>query len=428
MVASRTGSAARRQAAKPLPGAVWQAHVVDAGAITAELGRLWRRFGANDALDLARKERSAVDDGGAANGVQMRASTLNLTAVAQSRAGGERIEDAVTHLSDLYPSRATILIADAERGNDDEGGLDVRVALLEQPQEKGRPAVRFECVTVEVGAANERYLASIASPLLVADLPDFLWWTGNAVRDSGLFADLIEVSDRLLLDSAGFGDAGAELRHLAVLLSRTHGCPKMSDFAWARLTPWRQLITQFFDPPSSRTALDALDGVTISYGGVGGDGRSGFSGALLFAGWLGARLGWRAPGELLPARGEPGTWRMTARAGRRGREREVSLLLRQSSDALAGRCLGEVVLLADGGKAGEFRVERIDPLGLATASEGPEMPAVRRMIFAGELDDAALLADELRMFGRDPVFEEALTFAASLAPEASEDAIGAARP
>lgn len=424
MVAATRGPAPRkRQPARPLPGAVWQAHVLDASAISAELNQLWGRFSVADGPVWAGRERSFDDDPTPASSVQMRASTLNLTAVARSRAGGERIEDAVIHLSDLYPSRATILVADPDREETTNPGLDVRVALLEQPGEKGRPAVRFECVTVEVGASNERYLASIASPLLVADLPDFLWWTGNTAAGSGLFKDLIEISDRLILDSAGFGDPAAELRHLASLLKRTHGCPKMSDFAWARLTPWRQLITQFFDPPSSRVALEALDHVVVTYGAESADGTSGFSAALLLTGWLGARLRWRAPGELLPVRDEPGSWRMTLRAGGRGREREVALLLRPVPTALADRCLGEVLLSADGGTAGAFRVERIDPLGLATASEGPGMPAVRRMIFAGSPDDAALLADELRMFGRDPDFEEALTFAATVAPAGDEGGV-----
>jgi hypothetical protein len=408
-----------------LPGAVWQAHVLDAGAIATELNGLWRRFSGGDGPVGGDPAHPPEENPNPASSVQMRASTLNLVAVARSRTVGTRIEDAVTHLSDLYPSRATILIADPDRADDTDPGLDVRVALLEQPGEKGRPAVRFECVTVEVGANNERYLASIASPLLVADLPDFLWWAGNAVAGSDLFKDLVEVSDRLILDSAGFGDPARELRHLASLLTRTQGCPKMSDFTWARITPWRQLITQFFDPPSSRAALDALDRVVVTYGAADADGRSGLSGALLLAGWLGSRLDWRAPGELLPVLDQPGAWRMTLRAGGRGRRREVSLLLRPTPTRLAERCLGEVLLSADGGAAGEFRVERIDPLGLATASEGPGMPAVRRMVFSGLPDDAALLADELRMFGRDPDFEAALTFAATVAPASDDGGVGA---
>ena len=417
MVGSSLGTAARRQVARPLPGATWQAHVLDAAAITGELNRLWARFGGERRPEPAGYGHGAGDDDQPVS-VQMRASTLNLTAVARSRGDAERIEDAVTRLSDLYPSRATILVADPEHPRGEGGGLDVRVALLEQEGEKGRPAVRFECVTVEVGAEDERYLASIASPLLVADLPDFLWWVSDSVGGSELFNGLIEVTDRLIVDSARFGDAATELRHLAALIGRGQGCPRLSDFAWARLAPWRQLIAQFFDPPATRAALDALDEVTISYAVAGPDRRSGLSAALLLAGWLCSRLGWQAPGELVPERDEPGAWRVTLRAGGRGHRREVLLALRPTTNHLAARCLGAVNLAARGAAAGTFGAERTDELGVTTVSQAPGMAPVRRMVYAAIPDDAALLADELRIFGRDATFEAALAFAADLAPDA----------
>jgi len=404
----------QRPPARPLPGATWQAHVVDAGAITAALNRLWAEHSDDrrSVTEVARRE----DDTLAAS-VQMRASTFNLTAVARSRAASRRIEDAVTRLSELYPSRATILVADPARGPAPEPGLDVRVALLEQPGGKGRPAVRFECVTVEVSAASERQLASIASPLLVADLPDFLWWAGESVVGSPLFDDLVAVSDRLMVDTAAAANPGVELRALVELLGREGGCPKLSDFAWARLTPWRQLVSQFFDPPHTRQALAALDEVTITYGQTDNEGRSGLSAALLFAGWLGSRLGWQPPGELLPARDRAGGWRATIRAGERVQRREVVLTLRPVRARHAARGLGRVDLVADGGNGGVFWVERVDELELTTCSELPGLPRMCRMAYAAVPDEAALLADELRVFGRAPVYEAALAVAATLAPE-----------
>jgi glucose-6-phosphate dehydrogenase assembly protein OpcA len=291
----------------------------------------------------------------------------------------------------------------------------VRVSLLEQDAGKGRPAIRFECVTVEVAAVDERHLASIASPLLVVDLPDFLWWVGDTLAGSELFSDLLEVSDRVIVDSGAFLDPSAELRHLSALLCRAQGCPRLSDFAWARLVPWRQVITQFFDPPPARDALASLDEVTITYGNASA--TSGFTAALLLAGWLGSRLDWQPPGELVPARDDPGAWRATLRAGARGRRRELVLTLRRSPSPVAGPSLGQVLLAAHGTAAARFHVERTDPLGLSTLSSTREKPEVRRLVYAEEPDDAALLADELRIFGRDPVFEAALAFASGLVPD-----------
>ena len=419
MGGSRLATGTRRPPARPLPGATWQAHVLDAGAITAELNRLWGKFGTTPRSEPAPIQGQAADDAQPV-GVLMRASTLNLIAVGRSHADAERIEDAVARLSDLYPSRATILIADPGRAEETGPGLDVRVALLEQPGDRGRPAVRFESVTVEVSAENERHLASIASPLLVVDLPDFLWWASDSAAGSELFEDLLDVVDRLIVDTAAFADPAVELRHLAALPTRTQGCPKLSDFAWARLGPWRQLVIQFFDPPAMRQALEALDEVAITYGAAGSNGGSGFTGALLFAGWLASCLGWHPPAALVPARGEPGTWRATLRAGSRGRRHEVVLTLRPTRNPLADRSLAEVRLAAHGASTGSFRVERVDPLGLTTWSQAPDVPPVCRMVYAEIPDEPALLTDELRVFARDPVFEAALAQAATLVPDATD--------
>ena len=66
----------------------------------------------------------------------------------------------------------------------------------------------------------------------------------------------------------------------------------LGDLAWARLSPWRRLTTQFFDVPGTLPVLDLIDEVSVTYGNSAHQ-WSGFSGALLYAGWLGSRLGWR---------------------------------------------------------------------------------------------------------------------------------------
>lgn len=411
MTASHATSA-NRPHARPIPGATWAGHVLEAGAIAKELARLW-------GLVTVAGSRPVTPPPGAEEegpvGVLTRASTLNLTAVARSRHDAERVERTVTRLGDLYPSRATILVADPEIAHHEDPGLDVRVALLEQEPVRGRPAVRFESVVVEAHADDERQLASIAEPLLVADLPDFVWWAADSTTGSELFADLCGLADRLIVDTAGAANPAGDLVHLAAILAQGGSPPRLSDFAWQRLGPWRTLIAQFFDPLALRPALDAIDEVRITYGEAGPDGRTGFTGALLLAGWLGTRLGWQAPGELVRPRGDANQWRATLRAGARQERREVTLTVKPAPDPMAGCGLAAVRLLA--GDAGTFRIERFDPEELATISQASGAPTSRRMVYAAVPDEAALLAEELRHFGHDGVYEEALAFAATLAPD-----------
>ena len=168
--------------------------------------------------------------------------------------------------------------------------------------------------------------------------------------------------------------------------------------------------------PAAAAGPDLIDEATITYANSPSH-WSGFTGALLFAGWLGSRLHWRTPGELLPVRGDPNVWRATLRAGTAGRQREVTLTLRPTAKPLAASTLLDIRLAADGGKAGFFTVERLDGNEISTTSDCPELPNIVRTVFAPLPTEADLLGEELRVFGHDPVFEAALAFATDMAPE-----------
>jgi glucose-6-phosphate dehydrogenase assembly protein OpcA len=403
-----------RAVARPIPGASWQARVHDASEVTSQLHALWRRYAET-------QQTTASSGNGRGRGATWpmataRAATLNLIVATRSRPAAMRVRETVSALSDIYPSRATVLIADPAQTNGAADAMDVQVDLLEQAATRGRPAIVFECVTVDVSTENERQLASIASPLLVPDLPDFLWWSADILDGGALFSELIAVADRLIVDSAMSPYAAGAMQSLLGFTGSHDDRPALTDFAWARLAPWRRLTTQFFDAPAALPILDLIDEATLTYS-HSPHRWSGFSSALLFAGWLGSRLNWRTPGELLPVRGDPNVWRATLRAGAAGHQREVTLTLRPTAQALAASTLLDVRLAADGGKAGFFSIERLDNDEISTISDCPDLPNRVRTVFAPLPDEADLLGEELRMFGRDPIFEAALAFAADMAPE-----------
>lgn len=422
-VAGRTGRAA--VPAQAVLAASWQAHMVDAGAVHDELNRLW------DQLESGQDRAESVEgfdgvtapegspaqlarDGarGSIGSDRMRANTLNLIAVAHSTSEAKRIESAVVHLGELYPSRAIVLVADPDHESGEDPGLDVRVGLLEQPAEKGRPVVRFECITIEADSRSASHLANVASPLLVAELPDFLWWPGDSPSASPLFHDLTEIADRLIVDTAALSEPGRDLRTLAALMTG-RACPMVSDFAWARLTPWRQLVAQFFDAPASRPCLDCIDLVQIVYGPRNQSGTSGLTAALLTAGWLATRLGWMATSGLERTRtGYRLPLRTVSRRNQPGRD--LTIELRSVANPAFDRGLGLISFRAVGDAPGTFTIERVNDAGLATTSETPNMPPASRMVYAEQPDDPDLLGPELHAFGRDRVFEESLTFVASL--------------
>ncbi len=421
-LAGRTGRAAAP--ARAVLAASWQAQVVDAGAVHDELNRLWDQLetvqdregveGGDGSMAPEGSPAQLARDGarGTIGSDRMRANTLNLIAVARSGPEAKRIETAIGHLADLYPSRAIVLVADPGHVTGENPGLDVRIGLLEQPGEKGRPAVRFECITIEADSRSASHLANVASPLLVAELPDFLWWPGDSPGTSPLFHDLTEIADRLIVDTAALSEPGRDLRTLASLISG-RACPMLSDFAWARLTPWRQLVAQFFDAPGSRPCLQCIDQVQIVYAPRNHAGASGLSAALLTAGWLATRLGWMATSGLERTRtGYRLPLRTVSRRNQPGRD--VTIQLQSVSSPAFDSALGRVAFRAAGDAPGTFTVERVASAGLATTSETPNMPPVSRMVYSEPPDDTDLLGPELHAFGRDRVYEESLAFVASL--------------
>src|SRR5256712_10720685 len=171
----------------------------------------------------------------------------------------------------------------------------------------GRPTsacsrlVCYEQILVRAHGDVEDRLASAVIPLLVPDLPVFLWWTAAAPHGSRSFGDLLRLPDRLVVDSADFARPEVTLPIIANITEAARGLFGLTDLNWTRLTPWREIATAFFDVPSWRLFLDGITGLRVGFA-VDMDGRDIHpSQALLFVGWLASRLGWRPLEMLAPS-------------------------------------------------------------------------------------------------------------------------------
>ena len=100
-------------------------------------------------------------------------------------------------------------------------------------------------------------LPGAVRPLLEADLPLVLWWTGDPRKHEPLFRDLADECSRLILD---LPDPGADAGALRLGLDPALG-PCSRDSAWFGLARWRELVAQFFDPPATREKLNRIDSV-----------------------------------------------------------------------------------------------------------------------------------------------------------------------
>ena len=323
-----------------------------------------------------------------------RASVLNLVVVTneETAPGVTRV---VSELSGRYPSRVVLIVSDPD---EEETNLEVGLSSF-CGLRRGLPGGNQVCaeqIKIHVEGPPARHLESLAGPLLIPDLPVFLWYPNGEVPRSPECDGMAALADRLILDSGAADGCGASLRGIASLLEES-GVPAVGDLQWSALSSWRSLVADLFAPPERAGELAGIRRAEIQHG------PAGECQALLFAGWLSNALGWRPVSATRPEGARE--FRFAGPSG------DVSLEL---ASGLREGALDRVCLFS-----GEFtfgvQVSRRGDLAGAcsTVMRGDELVGERTSNLGPSGPDA-LLGEELGFPGRDETYESALRRAVEL--------------
>jgi glucose-6-phosphate dehydrogenase assembly protein OpcA len=316
-----------------------------------------------------------------------------------------------------HPSRAIVLAADPKA---DGPTLNASITAHCNPGPEGAEPICFEVVVLSVHGEAADHLAGIVAPLLIHDLPTHIWWPGDPPFADPIFDQLVEMGDRVLVDSDEFSDLLHGLRRLTTLRRRSG----VGDLAWQRLAWWQELTAEFFDAPRFRRYLPNLNRLTIRYAippthkprrarkarGVlhtPSNVSSPLAGPMLYAGWIASRIEWRRYATTLPLK--DGNLRLKLE----GRHEMVDLQVEAvETDALPPGELVAVRLRAFGEMgAAEFIIERsTDEAVVASNADG--MTALLRRMPMELPTESELLAADLVMDRHDPVYESAVRAAA----------------
>ena len=231
--------------------------------------------------------------------VQVRTSVLNLVICTPDIETAQRASKILRELSSTHLARVTLLILDSEENAPSSLHAWVTLRCFSMISDLMRHC--FEQATILASGSAVRSIANIIQPLLKPDLPVYLWWLGDPPgRNDPTFIGLVDISSRMIVDSTGFFNPEQDIGTLSTLFDTTPECA-LSDLNWGRITPWRQLISQFFDVPEYRTYLSGVTSIEIEHCVAPiatqmrtemGDVSPNPARALLLAGWLKERLGW----------------------------------------------------------------------------------------------------------------------------------------
>ncbi len=238
---------------------------INVAAIEDQIRALWQEIGEQHA-----------DSGH----VVTRVCTLTLISYGANAELSRRVRSAVPAVFGAHPCRALLIEAG---GGESELSAWV-TTVCQRPVDDGEQ-VCCEQITLTVGETMRRRLPGTVLPLVVSDLPLFVWWPGPLHAVSNVRTQLFAHADRWLVDSADFLDPLHDLARLYEML-RVDETVAVSDLTWARLTPWRTMVAQIFDHPTVRPALDHIGTLTITMGRHQ-------AAALLGVGWVASCLGWQ---------------------------------------------------------------------------------------------------------------------------------------
>ena len=375
-------------------------------AIAAQLAQMW--------TSPAKGGDATVTEKGMAHA---RASVLNLIVMVPDEEAATRVVETMIGLGVRHPSRAIVLAADPKAGGPT---LNASITAHCNPGPEGAEPICFEVVVLSVHGEAAEHLAGIVAPLLIHDLPTHIWWPGDPPFADPIFDQLVEMGDRVVVDSDEFSDLLIGLRRLTNLRRRSG----VGDLAWRRLAWWQELTAEFFDAPRFRRYLPNLNRLMIRYAVAGAhksrrarkprgalhtpsNVAAPLAGPMLYAGWIASRIEWRRHTTIVPQK--DGRLRLKLE----GRHEMVDLQIEPvETDALPPGELIAVRLKAFGETgAAEFIIERsADEAVVASNADG--MTALLRRMPMELPTESELLSADLVMDQHDAVYESAVRAAA----------------
>lgn len=181
----------------------------------------------------------------------------------------EQARAALEGMAERHPSRTILLFPEPDA---DDNRIDARAEVERWEVPDTDRGLVTEVVELTLRGSRAEAPASIIEPLLISDLPVFLRWRGEPPWGAQQLEQLVDVTDRLIVDSIEWADVPGPYRRLAELFPRCAA----SDIAWARTSRWRSHLA---------TLWPAIGDVrTVGVRGTAAQ-------AWLLCGWLRSRLG-----------------------------------------------------------------------------------------------------------------------------------------
>lgn len=369
---------------------------VDIAAIEDQLRELWKDMAGEGDKSGEDKTRPVA-----------RASVLNLVVYVESTEQAQSASEAIADLTVENPCRAIIVIAGP---GDQPSTIRAWISAHCHGLSPANKVVCCEQISLEASGMAVKELSPTIFPLLISDLPVFLWWKGTRLFGVEFLEGFSGVCDRLIIDSKRFTSPEADFPRLQSYLESHRDRLAVSDVAWHRLLQWRELAAQFFDAAVFRVHLPHIAKVVIEFNEPAADGGGIPPQAYLLAGWLASRLQW----GVQSGNAINGGHKFQMRAKEDGRTVTVIIQPTEAQEVLCGHLVSLEISTGDEW-ATTFRIAKGEsPQFAQTEIAFTNLPPYRRVVPLRIYNEVELIARQLEIFGHDPIYEQSIAMAADI--------------
>jgi glucose-6-phosphate dehydrogenase assembly protein OpcA len=258
---------------------------VDIAKIEKELKSLWQ----------------SASESGDVTGSVTRACAINLILYSEDADAETVAGDVLDDITTRHPCRAILAISRQSATPSLEAWVSARCHITDS---KSGKQICCEQITVRSEGNGPNELTSVVLPLVISDLPVFLWWRAKKV-DFASVRPFLSYVDELIVDSAkdeGSCNFFSDVIHIiGAYLEEKHGAQiVVSDLNWRRSLLWREALALSFDEQHGHLSVAALrdvKSVDISFAASGKSECSGhLNQTLLYIGWLANKLNWQFKG------------------------------------------------------------------------------------------------------------------------------------
>ena len=232
---------------------------VEIGKIEQELKKLWQK----------------------GEGAMTRASLMNLAVYSEVPGSLQANTQLMARITENHACRGIVIEADCHAGDNQ---VNAWISAHCHVSSVGSKQVCSEQISFLLKGGCTTQLPSIVLSNLDSDLPLCLWWQEEFRQPMN--PQLWAWVDRVIYDSHAWTDFRSQTRLLELMQQEANQHVVLCDLNWTRLDNLRFALAQFFDHPASHHRLAKISKVRIDF-------APGFrSTAIMFLGWLGARLNW----------------------------------------------------------------------------------------------------------------------------------------